>query len=117
MRGRTAYEAGLAAEDQVSAHYRRSGHELAASRWRGRGGEIDLVMRRGDELVFVEVKKAGSLHDAAFRLTARQLRRLYDAASEFLSGQPLGLLTPLRFDLALVGGAGEIEIVENVMLT
>lgn len=115
-RGHTAYHAGLAAEEQVSDYYRLRGHAVAGTRWRGTGGEIDLVMRKGGEVVFVEVKKARSIREAAFRLSARQLRRLYDAAAEFLAGEPLGLGTPVRFDLALVGGAGEIEIVENVML-
>ena len=115
LRGRTAYRSGLAAEDRVSAHYEERGHELAGTRWRGSGGEIDLVMRKGGDIVFVEVKQARSLHEAAFRLSARQLKRVYDAASEFLAGEPRGLATPARVDLALVGGSGEIEIVENVM--
>ena len=33
--------------------------------------------------------------------------------SEFIGGEPAGQLTPVRFDLALVDGAGRIEILEN----
>ena len=115
-RGEVAYHAGLAAEEQVAAHYLRRGHALAARRWRGSGGEIDLVMRKGRDIVFVEVKKAGSLHDAAFRLAPRQVQRLQEAGAEFLATEPLGLNTPARLDLALVGGRGEIEIVENISM-
>lgn len=115
LRGQTAYRSGLAAEDLISAHYTRQGHKLAEARWRGSGGEIDLILRKGGDVVFVEVKQARSLHEAAFRLSARQLKRVHDAASEFLAGEPRGLGTPARVDLALVGGSGEIEIVENVM--
>ena len=114
-RGQTAYHSGLAAESQVSQHYEDAGHELVECRWRGDGGEIDLVMRNGDEIIFVEVKRARSLHDAAFRLSTRQLRRLHAAAEEYLATHPSGPLTPARLDLALVGGAGEIEIIENVV--
>lgn len=115
LRGQTAYRSGLAAEDLISAHYTREGHEFAGARWRGSGGEIDLIMRKDGMVVFVEVKQARSLHEAAFRLSARQLKRVHDAAAEFLAGEPRGLATPARVDLALVGGSGEIEIVENVM--
>jgi len=114
-RGARAHHAGLAAEDQVAAHYIRSGHSVLAARWRGRSGEIDLVLRRGEGLVFVEVKKARDLHAAAHRLTQRQLGRLFSAATEYLAGEPRGLDTPARLDVALVGGPGELGIVENVM--
>lgn len=114
-RGARAHRAGLAAEDQVAAHYIRSGHSVLAARWRGRSGEIDLVLRGGDGLVFVEVKKARDLHAAAHRLTRHQLGRLFAAATEYLAGEPSGLETPARLDVALVGGPGEFGIVENVM--
>lgn len=42
--GRVNYFAGLAAEEQVAAHYQCLGYELEACRWRGRYGEIDLIM-------------------------------------------------------------------------
>ena len=115
MRGQRAYHSGLAAEERVSAHYARQGHELAGARWRGKAGEIDLVLRKGGEVVFVEVKQARSLQAASFRLSERQLGRVCAAAEEFLAGEPGGLATPARVDLALVGGTGEVEIVENVM--
>lgn len=113
MSGASSYHGGLAAEDQVAAHYERQGLSLAARRWRGTAGEIDLILRDGAALVFVEVKKASSTGDAAWRLGPAQVRRICDAASEFVGGEPAGQDTEMRFDLALVGGAGEIEIIEN----
>lgn len=115
MSGSVSYHAGLSAEDQVARDYQRRGYPVAAHRWRGKGGEIDLVARDGDGFVFVEVKKSGSHARAAERLSLRQISRLYDAASEFLAQCPRGLNTLARFDVALVDGQGRIEILENAL--
>lgn len=113
LRGKTSYLSGLAAEEAVARRYGESGHSLAARRWRGTGGEIDLVVRKGGELIFVEVKHSKTFARAAERVTPRQMARIYAAASEFLAGEPTGQDTPSRFDVALVDGIGRIDIVEN----
>ncbi|WP_420841695.1 YraN family protein [Gemmobacter caeruleus] len=115
IRGRTAWAAGLAAEGTVERHYQRGGCTIAARRWRGHGGEIDLVARDKDEIVFIEVKKSSTHAAAAARLGPRQVARLFAAASEYLAGEPLGQLTPVRFDVALVDGIGAVEILENAL--
>lgn len=116
LAGSRAYHAGRVAEDQVAEHYRRRGLAIAGLRWRGKGGEIDLVARDGAALVFVEVKAARSHARAAERISPRQIRRLYAAAGEFLAGEPAGLDSEARFDVALVDAAGRIEIRENAFL-
>lgn len=93
--------------------YERSGHEVTEMRWRGRSGEIDLVARDGEGFVFVEVKTAGSFERAADRLGARQIRRVTTAAMEYLADAPRGLMTQMRFDLALVDGQGRVRVLEN----
>ena len=112
-RGKRAYCAGVAAEDQVAQDYARRGFDEERRRWRGQRGEIDLVMRDGDVLVFVEVKQSKSFERAADSLSARQMARIYGAAEEYLARAPLGQLTETRFDVALVDGQGAIRIVEN----
>ena len=56
-----AYHAGLSAEDRIADDYERRGYSVAQRRWRGKGGEIDLIAQDGDGLVFIEVKKAAIL--------------------------------------------------------
>lgn len=112
-RGQTAYHAGLAAEKRIAQDYARRGFPLARERWRGRAGEIDLILRDGAGLIFVEVKQARDFDRAAESLSARQMRRLYSAAEEFLGSEPAGSLTDVRFDVALVNGQGETRIIEN----
>jgi len=113
MSGKTSYLAGHSAEDQVARDYQARGKQIAAKRWRGSRGEIDLIARENDGLVFIEVKKARDFGRAAERLTHAQMKRIYGAASEFLAGEPAGQNTPVRFDLALVDRTGQMQVIEN----
>ncbi|WP_116134934.1 YraN family protein [Tropicimonas sp. IMCC34043] len=113
MSGSVSYHGGLRAEEIVERHYARNGHPVSDRRWRGASGEIDLVVQDGDGLVFVEVKKSRDFARAAERLTLRQMRRICGAASEYLGRMPLGQLTIVRFDVALVDSVGRIEVLEN----
>ncbi|NRB17538.1 MAG: YraN family protein [Rhodobacteraceae bacterium] len=112
-RGQRAYLAGTAAEDQVAKHYEQRGYSIAERRWRGAGGEIDLIFRLGAALVFVEVKHSKTRAQAAARITQAQMQRIYASAGQYLETEPAGQLTESRFDVALVDGAGMIEIIEN----
>ncbi len=114
-RGRTSFLAGIAAEDQVSQLYDRSGRPVIARRWRGSIGEIDLIAREGDVVVFIEVKKSATHAQAAEHLTYRQQQRIMATASEFVGGEPKGQMTDMRFDVALVDAMGRIEIIENAL--
>lgn len=96
---------GDAAEDQALAHLRAAGLVLVARNYRtpGRGGgEIDLVMRDGATLVFVEVRRrAGASHGGALASVgfAKQRRIVY-AARHFLLR--LGRESPCHFDVVAV---------------
>lgn len=111
--GQMAYHSGLAAEAAVTRDYERRGFSLACERWRGQSGEIDLILRQGNCIVFVEVKKSQSFQQAALQLSRRQMKRIYLSASEFLAGEANGSLTDVRFDVALVDQTGDLRIVEN----
>jgi putative endonuclease len=113
LSGAVSYHAGQAAEAQVAKEYTRRGHVVEARRWRGSGGEIDLILRDGQALIFVEVKKARDFARAATRLSPAQVQRIHATASEFLANEPNGQDTDLRFDLALVDAIGRTEIIEN----
>jgi putative endonuclease len=104
---------GSAAEDSVAGDYDRRGRMVSHRRWRGEAGEIDLIARDGEGFVFVEVKKARTFDQAAWRLGRRQMDRIIAAACEFLGTQPGGMLAAMRFDLALVDSRGAVRIIEN----
>ena len=112
-RGARAHYAGGAAEDIVARHYETRGYRVAERRWRGAGGEIDLILQGPDGLVFVEVKHSRTSAAAALRITPRQVERIYASAGQYLETQPQGQLTPVRFDAALVNATGAVEVIEN----
>ncbi|MCL4188412.1 MAG: YraN family protein [Rhodobacteraceae bacterium] len=115
LSGRRADLSGRAAEDAVAAHFARAGARVVARRWRGRSGEIDLVLRDGAAHVFVEVKAAAGFAAAATRLGPRQAARIMDAALEFLADDPRGQDAEMRFDVALVDGAGRVAVMANAL--
>ena len=98
--------------------YQDLGCYLLAERWRCAYGEIDLIFQdpKTGGLIFAEVKKSRSIAAAAARLTPAQIRRIYHTARLFVPDQPLGQLTEVRFDAALVDVAGFVKIVENAFM-
>ena len=112
-RGRKAYLSGLAAEDSVARDYTDRGNTILARRWRGSGAEIDLILRDGDVVVFVEVKKSRSFDAALLAIGPAQRRRIVLAATEFLGDMAAGQLTEARVDLAMVNDFGAVRIMEN----
>jgi putative endonuclease len=116
LAGKRAYRDGLAAEDGVAANYALRGYPVLARRWRGHGGEIDLVCQGEGELIFIEVKKADRHDWAAERLGFDQLERIALAAEEYIGTVADDPLTPMRLDLALVDAKGRIEVMEGLTL-
>ncbi|MDU8943706.1 YraN family protein [Ovoidimarina sediminis] len=115
MSGYVSYRAGLAAEESICAAYRMAGHAIAAERWRCAAGEIDLIARDKDMVIFIEVKRAKDTAAAAERLRPGQVKRLLRAAETFLGDEPRGTDTPACFDVALVDAMGRFEIIENAL--
>ncbi|WP_171239862.1 YraN family protein [Ruegeria sp. HKCCA5491] len=108
-----SFHAGQAAELRVATDYERRGFTILHHRWRGAGGEIDLIARDAKGLVFVEVKKSQSFEMAAARINHRQMSRICASAAQFLENEPGGQLTNVRFDAALVDASGAVQIIEN----
>jgi len=116
MDPRTRTIAGQAAEMQVARHYAAQGYRVVSQRWRGGGGELDLILEDGfGAHIFVEVKKSATHARAAQRLGPAQMGRMVSAAQVFMSKLPMGLLTPARFDVALVDALGRIDVIENAI--
>jgi putative endonuclease len=113
LRGKANYRAGHAAEAAVARLYEARGIAICARNWRGITGEIDLIGRNGEEVIFVEVKQSRTHDLAASHVSRAQVGRIFTTVDEFLGGEPKGLLTDVRIDLALVDGQGRIDVIEN----
>ena len=97
-----AFRTGLSAEAYAAAYLIAKGYRILAKRFRTPYGEIDLVARRRNLLVFVEVKARASLDDAAYAVTLRQQRRIIDAAQAWPMAHPEHAEFDLRFDAVLI---------------
>ena len=85
----TSYRAGLVAEWRARMYLRLHGFRIVASRYvtgrhTGRA-EIDIIARRGNLLVFVEVKSRPDIHAAFDAISAHQARRLRSAAENYIA--------------------------------
>ena len=93
---------GRAGERAAAAFLRRRGWRVLARNWRGAGGELDVVVARGDTLAFCEVKTRGDAAALAETLTALQRARIARAAEAFLASRPDLAGMVARFDLITV---------------
>ncbi len=117
VRRRRAERAGRLAEWLVASGYRLRGWRLMARRLRTPYGELDLVLRKGRMVLFVEVKRrgpAGSAFVADEVLSPRQQARLARAARYHLA--KTGLMdAPVRFDVVVWEGRHLPRRFENVI--
>ena len=96
-----AFRTGLSAESRAAAFLIVKGFRILARRWRSPVGEIDIIARRRDLLVFVEVKARANLDDAAWSVTPRQRLRIA-AAEAWLARHQDARIRDIRFDAILV---------------
>jgi putative endonuclease len=81
---------GDAFETRACEFLKAAGLTLIARNWRCRLGEIDLIMREGATLVFVEVRKrsAQQFGGAGASISATKLKKLEAAAALYLADCP-----------------------------
>ncbi|HEY0218914.1 MAG TPA: YraN family protein [Afipia sp.] len=97
-----AFQTGISAESRACVLLLAKGYRILARRFRTPHGEIDVVARRRDVLVFVEVKARAALDDAAYAVTPRQCQRITAAAQAWLMTHPHHANLDCRFDAILV---------------
>ena len=97
-----AFRLGISAESRAAAFLIAKGFRIIARRWRSPAGEIDIIARRRNLLIFVEVKARETLDGAAESVTPMQKRRICAAAEAWPAGNPDTSVTDMRFDAVLV---------------
>jgi putative endonuclease len=92
---------GERAERIAAGYLQRKGLALIETNYRCRWGEIDLVLRDRDTIVFIEVKlrRTTSFGGAAYSVTPRKQGRIIAAARHYLAGKKE---MPCRFDVVLL---------------
>jgi putative endonuclease len=94
-------EGGKIAEQLAAAYLQQQGLTLLASNYHCRFGEIDLIMRDGNEIVFVEVRLRSNtaFGGAAESITPAKRQKLARTADHYLMQRSA---TPCRFDAVLL---------------
>jgi putative endonuclease len=108
---------GKTGEDLACAELEKRGYAIIARRYRRRGGEIDIIARDGETIVFVEVKarEGHAFGKAAEAVTAFKRRRLTQLAADYMARRRLSN-RPCRFDVVSIhfeSGRPEIEVFQN----
>lgn len=100
--------------EQVAAQYlQKNGLRLVQSNFRCRFGEIDLILRDGETLIFAEVRQRsrGDFGGAAASIDANKQRRLILTAQQYLASLPR--IPPCRFDAVLLDAADNVEWIKS----
>ncbi len=114
------HDIGVKGEDIALAHLLAKGHTLLTRNWKCRMGELDLVTRQRDILIFVEVKACSGrgLDAAIMNMTPRKIERLTKAIHYYLDAHNIS--EPLwQLDFVAVAipysGAPLVEHWENAL--
>jgi len=91
-------------ETAAARYLQAAGLTIAARNYRGRRGEIDLIARDGDTLVFVEVRyrRSSRFGSAGASVDARKQQKLLATAHGYLQQHKLDC--PCRFDVIAIDG-------------
>lgn len=78
---------GAAGEAEAARYLEKQGYKIVTRNFRGRFGEIDIIAKDRDVLVFVEVKtrSQGSLGTPEEAVTPRKIARITKAAAEYMA--------------------------------
>lgn len=100
----------------MAARYlRQKGYEIKARNYRVRDGEIDIIARNEEVLVFVEVKTArcGSFGAPAAWVDERKQRRIGCAAARYLADNEIEDID-CRFDVIAIDLATHPPCIEHI---
>ncbi|MCF0221941.1 MAG: YraN family protein [Fibrobacter sp.] len=92
-------------ETHAAAYLRRCGYEILARNYAYRGGELDIVAKDGETIVFVEVKSVWNNQQGnpAARVNREKQKKIWRTACHFLQANrsmaPKGFDQPCRFDV------------------
>lgn len=113
--GFLAYNKGLSAENIAVNYLIKYQWHILHKRFHSPFGEIDIIIKKENWLVFVEVKARKKMYDALTAISPKQQQRLFRAASYYLEYHQLEIKN-IRFDLIAIDQLGQIEHFENIIL-
>ena len=111
---------GDSGEDAAWDFYAQKGFSLIERNFRTRFGELDIIVQKGDLLVFAEVKAlpGGNADVLAAELGPRKRRKIIETAKYFLKNHRQYSNKTIRFDVVVVGlpGFENVHLIEDAFL-
>ncbi len=107
-------ETGSAYEKMAGEFLKKQGLRVLVFNFRTRNGEIDVIAREGDTIVFVEVKYRSSSRSGYPQeaVDGRKQRKICRTADYYRMTHGLGEFSPVRFDIVAICGK-EINWIKN----
>ncbi|WP_137155269.1 YraN family protein [Rhizobium sp. FKL33] len=99
---RRAFLRGHVAEHLAAFYLIAKGYRIMAMRYKTRSGEIDIVARKKDLAVFIEVKARASIEDGLNAVTAETQERIRRASDIWLSRQQQAADLGARYDVVVI---------------
>lgn len=102
-------------EDKACAFLKQKGFSIVARNWHCAFGEIDIIAKQKELLVFVEVKyrKSSAFGGAAYSITSSKLLKMRRTIEYYLQQFPhKGYI---RADAVLIEGNQSLEHIENIL--
>jgi len=101
--------------EETAVHFlEQKGYEILEKRFRGGGGEVDIIAREGENFVFVEVKTRRYLDMESMERVLNKIKRsrIEQACLAYLNQNNLNPeLTQLRFDCIFISGESILHLV------
>jgi putative endonuclease len=109
--------AGKRGEDRAAELLEAAGMSIVARNFRSREGEIDIIAREGETIVFVEVKTWSryGIEELRYGLDPKKQRRIIETAKYFLTVHREYNGMAVRFDVVFVGKEGITHLVSAFM--
>ena len=108
---------GKESESVAVKHLKKQGYKIIEQNYRTKLGEIDIIAKEKDTLVFVEVKsrKSASYGNPKYAVTPKKMRKISMVALYFLKMTNQSA-SKARFDVVSISHGNkdpEIEIIKN----
>lgn len=103
-------------ESVAAVHLEAKGYEILERNWRCQQGEIDIIARSGEELVFVEVKtRQGNMMGTAEEgLTEPKSRKLFQLAQLYLAERELDADWQVDLIAVTLDPSGKLERIVHI---
>ena len=105
---------GRRGEEIAAAYLVRQGYRVLERNWRGKIGELDLIVEREGVIAIVEVRthEAADYDDPLASIRSRKIRQVARAAQEYVLRHPRIADREMRFDVVGVtlSGGGEPKV-------